>query len=107
MRKLILQMLPNRKLNCLLDNKIDLMMCYYTYELDKESANLCVIITPFQKFRYLCLPMRIKQSPNFAQEIIKEVLCGLEECEVYIDDIGTAFNNDWALYLRSLDQVLQ
>jgi hypothetical protein len=51
--------------------------------------------------------MRIKQSPNFAQEIIKEVLCGLEECEVYIDDIGTAFNNDWALYLRSLDQVLQ
>jgi hypothetical protein len=49
--------------------------------------------------------MGIKQSPDFAQEIIEEVFCGLDECEVYIDDVVT-FNNDWSLHLRSLDQVL-
>ena len=31
--------------------KIDLMMCYYTYELDDESADQCVIVTPYGKFR--------------------------------------------------------
>jgi hypothetical protein len=44
--------------------KIDLTMCYYTYELDEESADLCVIVAPFGKFCYLRLLMGIKQSPQ-------------------------------------------
>jgi hypothetical protein len=58
-------------------------MCYYTYKLDKESADICIIVTPFGKYCYKQLPMGIKQSPDFAQEIIEEVLCGLDECKVY------------------------
>jgi hypothetical protein len=54
--------------------------------------------------------MGIKQSPNFTQEIIKEikeVICGLDEAKVYINDVST-FNNNWDLsQLRSLDQVLK
>jgi hypothetical protein len=81
-------------------------MCYYTYELDEESANLCVIVTPFGKICYLCLRMRIKQSPpNFSQDIIKEIFHGMDKYKVYIHDFGT-FNNDWAPHLKSLDQVL-
>jgi hypothetical protein len=69
-------------------------MCYYTSELYNESADLYVIVTPFGQFRYKRLPMEIKQSLDFTQEIIEEVFRGLDECEVYIDDIGT-FNNNW------------
>jgi uncharacterized protein (DUF111 family) len=51
--------------------------------------------------------MGIKQSPCFAQQdIMEEVVHGMDECEVHIDDVGT-FNNDWVSHLNGLDQMLQ
>jgi hypothetical protein len=81
-------------------------MCYYTYELDDESAELCVIIAPYGKFKYQQLPMGIKQSPDFTQEIIEEVLCGLDVKMYIINDIG-AFNNDWNTHMHSLNEILR
>jgi hypothetical protein len=49
--------------------------------------------------------MGIKQSPDFAQEIIEEVLRGMD-VETYIDDIG-AFDNDWDTHMRSLNEILR
>jgi hypothetical protein len=87
--------------------KIDLAMCYYTYELDEESANLCVIVTPFGNFCYLCFLMGIQQSPDLAQDIIEEVFHGIDKYVVYIDDVVT-FNNDWVSHFKKiLEQVLQ
>jgi hypothetical protein len=84
-------------------------MCYYTYELDEESANLCVMVTHFRKFCYLCLLMELSHDPpNFAQDIIKEeVFGGMDECKAYINDVGGTFNDDWASHLKSPNQVLQ
>jgi trans-aconitate methyltransferase len=74
--------------------------------LDEESQLLCVIVTPYGNFKYLCLPMGVKQSPDIAQEIMEDVLRDVEAAKVYIDNIGV-FSNNWPTHLHDLHQVLK
>jgi RNase H-like domain found in reverse transcriptase/Integrase zinc binding domain/Reverse transcriptase (RNA-dependent DNA polymerase) len=49
--------------------------------------------------------MGVKQSPDIAQEIIKDLFRDVDEVDSYIDDVG-CFNDSWEDHLQSLTKVL-
>ncbi len=71
-------------------------MQYYTFELDKESQDLCTIVTPFGKYKYLRLSKGLKHSPDIAQAAMENVLSDIKDGNLYIDDslmIGTTMSS--------------
>jgi hypothetical protein len=80
-------------------------MQYYTFQLDEESNDLCTIATPFGKFKYNRLPMGLKCSPYFAQEVMESIFKEVEDAEVHIDDI-CAFSNSREEHMALLSKIL-
>ena len=81
-------------------------MQYYTFERDKESQYLCTICTPSGMYKYTRLPMGLKYSPHFSQAAMENILCGIEECDVYINYVGI-FTNSWEDHIKALDFILK
>ena len=67
-------------------------MDYAMLSMDEDSQVLCTIVTPFGKYKYTRLPMGLKCSSDFAQEVKENVLRGISDSDVYLDDIGVCSN---------------
>jgi hypothetical protein len=86
--------------------KIDISMQYYAFELDAASNDLCTICTPgFGNYRYTHCVMGVKQSPDIAQAVMEDLFQGVEEVDIYIDNVGI-FSNSWEEHVSSLSKVL-
>ncbi len=79
-------------------------MQYYTFELDKDSQDLCTIITPYGKYQYLRLPIGLKCLPDVAQAAMENVLSDFKDADIYIDDVG-AFSNNWDHHVNLLATI--
>ena len=100
-----IQDIMQRRKNYKYLTKIDLSMCFYTYELDEESRQACTIATPFGLYRYTRMPQGCSQGPDIAQEFIERALHGIPNVEAYIDDVAI-FSSSWTEHLDTLKLVL-
>lgn len=85
---------------------LDVSMQFHTFMLEEGSSWLCVIVTPFGKFRLARLPMGFLNSPSWAQGAMEELFAHLSNVEVYIDDIGI-FSNDFQSHCKTVFEVLK
>jgi hypothetical protein len=87
--------------------KLDVGMQYHIhmFELDKESQDLCTIIKPFGKYKYLTIPMGLKCSLDIAPAAMEIVLSDIKDAYIFIDDVG-AFSSDWDHHVNFLANIL-
>jgi hypothetical protein len=85
--------------------KFDVSMQYYTFDFDEESQNLCTIVTPFGKYKYLRLLKGLTCLPDIAQAVMENVLSGIEDADIYIDNVG-AFSDNWDHHVNLIATIL-
>ena len=87
--------------------KLDMNMGYYHFVLDEESSALCVIVTPWGKFRYKRLPQGCCISSDIFQATMAQLFAHINEVEVFIDDIGIFTKGSFEDHLKIVGKVLQ
>jgi hypothetical protein len=86
--------------------KLDVSMQYDMFELDKESQDLCIIIIPSGKNKYLRFPMGVTCFPDIAQAAMENVFSDIKDAKIYINDV-CAFSNDWDHHINLITTILQ
>ena len=86
---------------------LDLSMGYYHIPLDEHTQDLCTTVVPWGKYKYLRLPMGIKNSPDIFQAVMAEILGDLAYVRVYLDDILLTTSDSYEDHLVKLSTVLE
>ena len=85
--------------------KLDLSQAYLQVPLDDESKKYVVINTQKGLFRYTRLPYGISSAPGIFQRLMENLLSGISNVIVYIDDILISGATEEE-HLKTLAQVL-
>ena len=78
---------------------LDLNMGHYAMGLDKDSKNICTIVTPRGSYKYNVLPMGLVIASDMFQVRLSQLLQDTLFVLVYIDDIAIIGANSFANHL--------
>ena len=83
-------------------SSLDLNMGYYTIQLNPNAQQICTVITPWKKYKYLRLPMGVSCAPDIFQEKMSFLMLGLEFACTYLDNLLCFTMGDLDDYLEKL-----
>jgi Reverse transcriptase (RNA-dependent DNA polymerase) len=86
---------------------MDLKMGFWAIHLSPYSQQLCTIVLPWGKYRYLHLPMGLSVSPDIYQEKMSNLVVDMTKVIVYIDDILVITKGSFQEHLKILEEVLR
>ena len=86
-------------------SKLDLAHAYLQIPLEEESKKYVTINTQRGLYRYNRLPFGVASAPAIFQRTMEDILRGIPQVSVYIDDVLVAGKTEEE-HLKTLDQVL-
>ncbi len=84
--------------------KLDLLKGYWQVPLTKQASEISAFVTPDSFLQYTVLAFGMRNAPATFQRMMLQVLSGVTNCEVYIDDI-VIHSDDWVQHLGTLREV--
>ena len=66
---------------------LDLRAGYHLIALDVDAIKKTAFVSPFGKFKFLCVCFGLAQAPAFFKNLMNKVLNGLHFTMAYLDDI--------------------
>ena len=82
-------------------------MGYYHIRFNEQASNLCTIILTWGKYRYKCLTIGVRNSPDIFQEKMNEMFRGFEFILAYINNLLIITKGDWSDHLEKFELTLQ
>ncbi len=84
--------------------KLDLLKGYWQVPLTKRASEISAFVTPDSFLQYTVLAFGMRNAPATFQRMMHQVLSGVSDCEVYLDDI-VIYSDDWVQHLETLREV--
>ena len=77
----------------------DLLKGYWQVPLTARAKEISAFVTPHGLYQYRVLPFGMMNAPATFQRIMNRVIAGLDNTEVYIDDI-VMYSNTWNQHIE-------
>ena len=86
--------------------KCDLLKGFWQVPLTERAKEVSAFVTADGLFQYKVMPFGMKNSPATFQRLINIVVCDIEGCEAYIDDI-IIYSETWEEHLRIIRDLFR
>ncbi|KAL1275959.1 hypothetical protein QQF64_035582 [Cirrhinus molitorella] len=86
--------------------KLDLLKGYWQVPLTRRASEISAFVTPDAFMQYTVMAFGMRNAPATFQRLMQTVLSGIENCEVYLDDV-VVYSMSWEDHLCTLNSVLK
>ena len=78
--------------------KFDLLKGFWQVPLTDRAKEVSAFATPNGLYQYKVMPFGMKNSPATFERLVNNIICGLDGCDAYIDDV-IIYSDSWSDHL--------